>query len=124
MLVILPLTTLVFPSFLEELLFRGLLIPHPSEQPSRAALAFAIALSTLLFVLWHPLNAAMFNHTAQVMFNDLRFLSMAAVLGIACGIAYARSGSLWVPVVMHWITVLLWILLLGGRNVVAGIVPG
>jgi predicted Abi (CAAX) family protease len=51
------------------------------------------------------------------------FLSLAALMAIACTITYIKTGSLWVPVAIHWLTVLAWVFLLSGRNCVLDIVP-
>ncbi|WP_325315277.1 CPBP family glutamic-type intramembrane protease [Microcoleus sp. PH2017_28_MFU_U_A] len=42
------------------------------------------------------------------------FLLLAAVLGVACSIAYLLIGSIWPAVVIHWLGVTVWLLLLGG----------
>ncbi|WP_366517676.1 CPBP family glutamic-type intramembrane protease [uncultured Marinobacter sp.] len=39
-------------------------------------------------------------------------------MGITCGYAYVLSRSIWVPVIIHWVTVTVWVLFLGGRNLV------
>ncbi|MCI5209134.1 MAG: CPBP family intramembrane metalloprotease [Candidatus Electrothrix sp. ATG2] len=117
-LLILPVTLFVFPSFLEELVFRGLIIPaHAEEKGIRWKLSY-IAISTLLFVGWHPLNAVTINTGAQVFFLNPHFLFIVALLGITCSYTYIHSKSLWVPVLIHWITVLVWVFALGGRNLV------
>ncbi|MBD3243769.1 MAG: CPBP family intramembrane metalloprotease [Chitinivibrionales bacterium] len=113
---LLPVTLLVFPSLLEELFFRGVLIPHPSRAVSMRDRYTMVALSTVAFVLWHPLNALTINTTAAGLFTDMRFLAIVVVLGIACGIAYAETGVIWIPVAIHWISVLLWVFFFGGRN--------
>ncbi len=42
------------------------------------------------------------------------FLVLAALLGIICSLAYIQSGSLWTPVMIHWLLVVVWLLLLVG----------
>lgn len=113
---ILPFTLLVFPSLLEEALFRGLLIPRDVLARGRGAAAGYAALSTALFVAWHPLNAATINPGAAHLFFDPVFLAITALLGITCAVAYIRTRSLWAPVFIHWLTVVAWVLFLGGRN--------
>jgi len=117
----LPITMFVFPCLLEEGFFRGLLIPRSVFDKSVGLKATAIVGSSLLFTLWHPLNAFLFNFGAQPFFYDLYFLAIVFVLGIACGIVYIASRSLWVPIFMHWLTVFVWVLFLGGRNLVKDI---
>jgi predicted Abi (CAAX) family protease len=95
---------LVAPAFGEELLFRVLLLPPPGQPvpPSR------LVLSTLLFVLWHPPQAWLFGpHWAAVVLNPF-FLAAAAALGVALGRLYARTGSIWPCVLLHWTAVVAW----------------
>lgn len=115
---LLPVTLFVFPSLLEEMLFRGILIPRGTAEQGRWITVRNIALSTALFVVWHPANALAFNHAAIPIFLDPWFLVIVTALGITCGYAYVISKSLWVPVLIHWATVVFWVLLLGGRNLV------
>ena len=107
---------LILPSIVEELLFRVLLIPHPVEGfPWRPQLAW-IALSLGLFVLYHPLAARLWYPRARRLFDDPRFLVQATLLGVACSLAYVGSGSLWPPVLIHWLAVVIWLEPLGGRE--------
>ena len=101
-------TLFIAPALGEELLFRGLLIPR------RGSRARWIAFSTLLFVLWHPLQAVTFGPPWSASFLDPWFLAAVAVLGIALGRIYAAAGSLWPCVLAHWLVVLGWKVLLGG----------
>lgn len=109
---ILTVATVAFiaPALLEELCFRVLLIPHPTENIVSAKLWFYIVLSLFLFVIYHPLNIFVKHNT----FKNSIFLFLATLLGITCTIAYLKSGSLWSPVIIHWIVVVVWILWLGG----------
>ena len=115
---VLPFTMFVFPALLEEAFFRGLLIPHPHTRPSRRRLAWWVGCSTVVFTAWHPLNAWLINPGARTFFYDPWFLAIVLLLGVTCGITYVVSRSLWVPVVIHWGTVLMWVFFLGGRNLV------
>jgi predicted Abi (CAAX) family protease len=115
---LMPFTLLVFPSLLEELFFRGILIPRGALDGGVANAARAVAISTAAFVLWHPLNALAFNHSAIALFLDPWFLVIVCALGVTCGYAYVVSRSIWVPVLIHWATVLVWVFFLGGRNLV------
>lgn len=115
---LLPLTLFVFPSLLEEAVFRGVLIPRDIINRGKAAAVRAGAISTVVFVLWHPLNALTVNPTAIPLFLDPWFLFITVALGIACSYGYIVSRSVWVPVIIHWATVTVWVLLLGGRNLV------
>ena len=115
---LLPFTLFIFPSLLEELFFRGILIPRRILESGRPAALRAILLSSLAFVAWHPFNALMFNHSAIPLFLNPWFLVITAALGVTCGYGYVVSRSIWVPVIIHWSTVCTWVLLLGGRNLV------
>ncbi len=115
----LPFTMLVFPSLLEEAFFRGLLIPRSTElKASRSSLTI-ILFSSLLFTLWHPFNALLINAGAREFFYNIHFLAIVFLLGITCAISYLASRSLWIPILIHWITILVWVFFLGGRNLAA-----
>ena len=118
--ILLALVLVVFPTFLEESIFRGMLIPIDTYQKGRKAIACRTLVSALAFTLWHPLNALTINPSARPIFCDIRFLIIVFVLGIACAMVYIRSRSLWSAILVHWITVVVWVMLLGGRNLAAG----
>ena len=113
---LLPLTLFIFPALLEEAFFRGILIPRDIIESGAPGALRAVILSTLLFVAWHPFNALLFNHSAVPLFLDPWFLLIVSALGLACGYSYVVSRSIWLPVIIHWTTVTLWVLFLGGRN--------
>jgi len=115
---VLPFTLFVFPSLFEELIFRGLIIPNDTASNGVKSILFYSLLSTSLFIIWHPLNALTINTTAQEFFLDPWFLVIVFVLGMACSLGYIFSRSLWVPIIMHWLTVMAWVFLLGGRNLI------
>lgn len=104
----------IMPGVVEEILFRVVWLPHPSEHPSASQLWLWGAIALVLFVVYHPLNGlTLFRQGRKVFFNGI-FLVLAALLGIVCSIAYCVSGSLWTPVVIHWLVVVIWLLFLGG----------
>ncbi len=113
-----PFIVFIFPALLEELFFRGILIPRDIKNLGLRKSALVVIASTLAFVLWHPLNAYAWNHNAITLFTDPRFLLLVAALGLTCGYSYIESRSIWVPVIIHWLTVTVWVLFLGGRNLV------
>lgn len=115
---LLPILLFVFPSLLEEALFRGVLIPREVLKSGAAKATGAVVISTAAYVAWHPVNALAFNHTAIPLFLDPWFLMIVCALGITCGYSYVLSRSIWVPVIIHWATVTVWVLFLGGRNLV------
>ncbi len=115
---LLPLSLLIFPSLLEEAFFRGVLIPNNTKNKGYRYVVFYTALSTLIFLLWHPLVALTINPAAREIFLNPSFLLIVFCLGLVCSLSYIYSRSLWWPIVIHWLTVLLWVLFLGGHNLV------
>ncbi|MDX2213061.1 MAG: CPBP family glutamic-type intramembrane protease [Oculatellaceae cyanobacterium bins.114] len=107
---------LVTPGMTEELFFRALLLPHPSESASLTTIGVWFSLSLILFILYHPLNALSFYPAGRPTFMTPGFLVLAALLGVICAIAYLQTGSLWLPVLLHWLAVVVWLLCLGGYN--------
>ncbi len=81
----------------EELFFRGVItramLDHLSSQ------TLAVVLSALVFGSAHLWFRG---------FPDWRQSLVAAVLGIFCGLAYARTGSVRVPMVTHTLMVTTW----------------
>lgn len=106
--------SLLFPAISEELFFRVLLLPHPQENVMTATVWFWGSLSLVLFIIYHPLNAVTFFSVGRKTFFNPIFLLLAAVLGIVCTIVYLQSGSLWLPVIIHWLVVVVWLVFLGG----------
>jgi predicted Abi (CAAX) family protease len=117
----LPISLFFIPSLFEEVVFRGLLLPHKEREVSTIRLLFYAVFSIALFIAWHPINAMTLNHPAFSMFTNPIFLSLAGLMAIACTITYLRTGSLWVPIAIHWLTVVVWVFLLSGRNFVLDI---
>uniref|UniRef100_A0A7S1L234 CAAX prenyl protease 2/Lysostaphin resistance protein A-like domain-containing protein n=1 Tax=Alexandrium catenella TaxID=2925 RepID=A0A7S1L234_ALECA len=119
---------LVAPGLVEELIFRVLLLPAaqqgglgdllvvqpnpppapagvPCRWPHRWSRQEAAALA--IFLLYHL--DVMHAGPMRVVFTDLRFLAMAAVLGWACTEAVHLSGSVWPGALMHGTWVWSWI---------------
>ena len=116
MLAVLPFTLFIFPSLLEGAFFRGVLIPNDAASQSKQRIVACIVISTVAFVLWHPANALTINRTAAGIFLDPAFLLIVTLLSITCSISYVFSRSLWTPIIIHWLTVVVWVIFLGGRN--------
>jgi len=114
--VVLPFSIFVSPSLLEEAFFRGILIPNNAITQSKSRIVAYITVSTAAFVLWHPANALTINTTAAALFLNPAFLLIVALLGITCSVSYVFSRSLWTPIIIHWLTVVVWVIFLGGRN--------
>ncbi|NJL41446.1 MAG: CPBP family intramembrane metalloprotease [Leptolyngbyaceae cyanobacterium SM1_4_3] len=47
-------------------------------------------------------------------FQNACLLIGAALIGTVCTVSYLRSGSIWLPVVLHWLIVVAWLLVFGG----------
>jgi len=105
------LTVILVPALGEEAVFRGLLMPGRSETEWPA---FAIILSTALYVAWHAVEALTFLPGAAGVFLRPDFLLCCAVLGVGCAILRWRTGSLWPAVILHWALVVIWQTWLGG----------
>lgn len=118
LLYILPLSLFIFPAFLEESFFRGILIPNSTKTQGTASVLIFTLISAAFFTAWHPLNALTVNPGAQELFLNPSFLFIVFCLGITCGLSYISSQSLWVPIIIHWLTVVIWVIFLGGRNLI------
>lgn len=121
LMIALPISLFFIPSLFEEIVFRGLLLPHKSRGISTRPLVLYSICSIVAFIVWHPINAMTINHPAYPMFSNPLFLSLAALMAIACTISYIKTGSLWVPIAIHWLTVMVWVFFLSGRNFVLDI---
>jgi predicted Abi (CAAX) family protease len=106
------LTVLFVPAIGEEAVFRGLL-PSRDETTNPA---IPIAVSTVLYVLWHPLEGFTFLPGARHLFARPDFLLVTGLLGLACGVTRWRTGSIWPAVLLHWAAVVVWKTWLGGPS--------
>lgn len=104
----------LFPAFIEEGVWRVLLLPHKTERISdRRRWLMGIPV-LVLFVAMHPLNGVTLYTSAFGIFTHPVFLCLTTLLGLVCMIAYWRSGSWWVPTIVHWAIVIVWLLGFGG----------
>ena len=87
---------------------RGVLLPRDGRT------TIWLALSVLLFVLWHPLQAVTLGPPRAETFLDPWFLAAVAVLGTALARIYAATRSLWPCILTHWLVVLGWKALFAG----------
>ncbi|MFN7900288.1 MAG: type II CAAX prenyl endopeptidase Rce1 family protein [Synechococcaceae cyanobacterium] len=115
---------LLMPAFVEELLFRGLLLPNSVAGVEPAAMVGWVGLSVGLFVLYHPLAGRLWYPQGRLLFETPAFLIECGLLGLACSLAYGLSGSLWWAVLLHWLAVLLWLEPLQGRQRLVPKPPG
>jgi len=104
---------LVFPALGEEIVFRALLVPDRQETSRPWP---AIAVSTLVFVLWHLVEAFTILSAHRALFIRPDFLACAAMLGLVCAVLRHRSGSVWTAVALHWAGVVGWTAWLGGPS--------
>jgi predicted Abi (CAAX) family protease len=104
----------VFPGITEEFVFRGLVLPHPTEEQFERTRLRDLIVSVFVFVFWHVGNAWLTFPVARPVFWDWRFLTIVVGLGWACGWSYQRTGSLWPSVLIHWFIVVIWKAFLGG----------
>ena len=109
--VTLALSALFVPALGEELPFRAALIPDRTETSQAGA---AILLSATLFCLWHVVEAEVILPRARALFLRPDFLAWTVALGLACALLRRRSGSIWPPVLLHWLAVVAWQGWLGG----------
>jgi uncharacterized protein len=99
------LIALIIPALGEEVFFRGLLIPTGVQNSSAwPQIGFGLA----AFLLWHPLNAWLFFPNVLPLFSDWRFMLVTAILGAACIHLWRKTGSLWPPIAVHWLAVVIW----------------
>lgn len=91
---------ILVPSLAEEMVFRVLLGGRTGWL--RAGIAIAA------FVLWHPVQVWLGLPMAQPVFLEPGFLRIVTLLGLACTLAWRRSGSVWPAVMIHWLTVVAW----------------
>ena len=99
------------PALGEEIVFRGLLVPHREEGVTSP---WPIRLSILLYVLWHVLEALTFLPHAAPVFLRLDFLACCGFLGVGCTVMRVATGSIWPAVILHWALVVVWQTWLGG----------
>ena len=114
---ILPISLFIFPSLLEEIFFIGVLLPYNLKYKNLKTIIFYILLSTILYTSIHLIYAWL-NPVSAIYFSNIYFLSIVFFLGLTCSVAYVYSQSLWLPVIIHWLTVLTWVILLNGRNLI------
>lgn len=111
---LLALRVMLLPALVEEVVFRVLLNPHPRERPAHRTVVAAAALSLVAYLLMHLVAGVLVAAPTSLL--DPVFLLLAGLLGASCLLLYLRTGSLWPPVFLHWLVVIVW-LAAGGRGV-------
>jgi predicted Abi (CAAX) family protease len=105
----------VHPALAEEIVFRGLLLPRNSRSWPRGRLLLVAGAALAAYVVSHPINALLFRPQVVGLFEGAPYLALTTLLGLTCTAAYLISRSIWPPVAIHWLTVVTWIWLLGGK---------
>ena len=105
----------VHPALVEEVVFRGLLLPRDVNAWPRGRLLLVAGAALAVYVASHPINALLFRPQVLGLFSSTPYLMLATLLGLACTGTYLISRSIWPPVAFHWATVVTWIWLLGGQ---------
>ncbi|MEH2139063.1 CPBP family glutamic-type intramembrane protease [Nostoc sp.] len=113
---LLTLRCLFTPAILEELLFRVILLPHPTEITNWLRWSLWAIVSLVLFVLYHPFNAKTFFKAGNPTFFNRVFITLTLCLGVICTVAYTLTGSFWVIVLIHWVVVVVWLIVFGGMT--------
>lgn len=111
--VVLPVVLIILPSLVEEFIYRGVLLPRSLIDASAGRRFLAVTASTALFVAVHPVMPLL-GRSESDFFLDPWMLVVVAVLGFTLGYAYLWSGSLRAPILIHWVTVVVWNLFFGG----------
>lgn len=104
----------LMPALGEEIVFRVLFLPHPTENPEISTQLLWGFITLTAFIVYHPLEALTWYPGGRDIFIKPSFLILAALLGAMCTIAYLASGSVWLSVIIHWLAVAVWLVLLGG----------
>lgn len=115
-LALLALVAVISPSLIEEAFYRAVLLPHPSEGASAPNQLFSVLLSLGLYVGAHPLLAATFWPWSRRYFYRPAFLLIVTLLGAACSASYLATGSVYAPLLIHWLTIVVWKFLYGGPD--------
>jgi predicted Abi (CAAX) family protease len=101
---------LLIPSFGEELVFRGLLVPTQSVVKIAVMVnpwpQFGLAVA--IFVFWHVFEGLTFLKSARKTFLNPWFLVCTALLGLTCAYMFYVSGSIWPCVICHALVVWVW----------------
>ena len=117
--VLVPLVLFIRPALIEEVFFRVLMLPRPGQTLALKYRLSWIIVSLVIFVAWHPINGIVFRPEVAATFTDPAFLFIVLFLGIACSTAYLKSGSIWPPILIHWVTDVVWVLFMGGAEAAA-----
>jgi uncharacterized protein (DUF2235 family)/membrane protease YdiL (CAAX protease family) len=94
----------------EETLFRGVLLKPPSDGASALG---PVALSAVLFALWHPFQTFLYHPLWEAHAWSWWFLVGTGLLGFACARLTLATRSIWPAIVLHWLVAIGWKALYG-----------
>jgi predicted Abi (CAAX) family protease len=110
-----PISAYIFPSLFEEIIWRGAMLPLPSNHYDGSCWKNTFPLNRIALlvlaahVLSHPLAGATIWPRGRIVFNDPRFLLLATiVLGGATTSYVVSGGSVWAAAMTHSVPLILW----------------
>jgi predicted Abi (CAAX) family protease len=120
-----PLSAFIFPSLVEELFWRGMLIPHPSMITNGGGIYSILpqaGIVLLVHILSHPLAGNTVWSRGKDLFSDPRFLLLATIVLGGATVSYLLSGgSVWCAALTHGVPVALWRDFFGGEAKLLGL---
>jgi len=118
----------IAPGILEEVLWRGLFLPHPAVDSDDRLMELDVlvpiaAANIVLFVLYHLIGGWALGKAgrsgAAKAFQDVRFLILTTILGIACtSVYYFSGGCVWAAAFVHWAAVVVWLCVFNGEELI------
>jgi predicted Abi (CAAX) family protease len=104
-----PASAFLFPSLVEELFWRGALLPPPALLVTNPTHYRSYLIVLCLHVASHPIAAATVWPRGQQVFGDGRFLLLATIVLGGATISYIVSGgSVWAAAITHGVPVAVW----------------
>jgi uncharacterized protein len=96
------------PGIVEELIFRVLMLPHPTEPlpPLQRQIWWLVSWSAFLLYHLPPWTPSWFKTPM--------FLLGAGLVGLVCSFAYLQSRSIYTAIALHWVIVVVWLIGFGG----------
>ncbi|KAG7349383.1 CAAX protease self-immunity-domain containing protein [Nitzschia inconspicua] len=114
-----PLSAFIFPSLLEELFWRGMILsPPPTSHLTSLPAPWLIEAGIVLVVhvATHPLAGRTVWPRGRKTFEDYRFLGLASIVLAGATVSYVVSGgSVWAAAFTHGVPVALWRDFFGGE---------
>jgi predicted Abi (CAAX) family protease len=114
-----PISAFVFPSLVEELFWRGMLLPHPSQFPNvcpSSSWIFHAGMVLMIHVATHPVVGWTVWPRGRNVFDDPRFLCLATIVLAGATTSYFVSGgSVWAATFTHGLPLAFWRDFFGGE---------